>query len=211
MPRSREDLVGLGRRRAVRGLDDQPAVDPVGVLLGDLLLERGRDQDVARRLEDLAAADRARRRGSRAGSDARRPRRSTAATSRPSGSTTPPVTSETPTIVAPRCAQLAHDDGAHVAEALDDDALPVERSAAALAAAASMQKTTPSPVARRAGLGAAEHDRLAGDDLGHRVADLLRVGVHEPRHLALAGGHVGRRDVAVGTDDREELRRRSGA
>ena len=36
--------------------------------------------------------------------------------------------------------------------------------------------------------------------------DLLGVGVHEPRHLALAGGHVGRRDVAVGPDDREDLR-----
>ena len=41
---------------------------------------------------------------------------------------------------------------------------------------------------------------------GTGMADLLRVGVHEPRHLALAGGDVGRRDVAVGPDDREDLR-----
>ena len=59
----------------------------------------------------------------------------------------------------------------------------------------------------RAPGGAAEHLRLAGHDLRHRVADLLRVGVHQPGHLALARRHVGRRDVAIRTEDRRALRR----
>jgi len=53
----------------------------------------------------------------------------------------------------------------------------------------------------------AENHRLAGDDLRRRPADLLGVGVHEPRHLALARRHVRCGNVAVRSNDREELRR----
>ena len=52
-----EDLVGLGRRRAVGGLGDDLGLDPLGVAGRDLVLERGRDQDVAVDLEDLGVAD----------------------------------------------------------------------------------------------------------------------------------------------------------
>ena len=53
--------------------------------------------------------------------------------------------------------------------------------------------------------GAAQDDRLPGDDLRDGVADLLGIGVHEPGHLAFPGRHVGRGNVALGSDDREDL------
>jgi hypothetical protein len=54
-------------------------------------------------------------------------------------------------------------------------------------------------------MGAAEDDGLARHELRNGVADLLRVGVREPRHLALAGRHARRRDVTVRSDDGGEL------
>ena len=53
---------------------------------------------------------------------------------------------------------------------------------------------------------AAERDRLAGDDLRHRVADLHRVRVHHPGHRLLVRGHVRSGDVLLRADDRQELR-----
>ena len=52
-----QDLVGLGRRRAVGGLGDDLRLDVAGVAGRDLVLERGRDQDVALGLEDLGVRD----------------------------------------------------------------------------------------------------------------------------------------------------------
>ena len=52
-----QDLVGLGGRRAVGGLGDDLGLDPVRVGDGDLVLERGRDQDVALGLEELGVGD----------------------------------------------------------------------------------------------------------------------------------------------------------
>ena len=37
----------------------------------------------------------------------------------------------------------------------------------------------------------AERYRLAGHDLGHGVADMHRIGVHEPSHDLLVGAHIG--------------------
>ncbi len=51
-----QDLVRLGRRRAVGRLGDEPGLDVAGVALGDLVLEGGRDEDVAVDLEDLGVA-----------------------------------------------------------------------------------------------------------------------------------------------------------
>ena len=48
-----QDRVGLGRRGAVGGLGDDLGLDLARVLDGDLVLERGRDQDVALGLEEL--------------------------------------------------------------------------------------------------------------------------------------------------------------
>ena len=53
--------------------------------------------------------------------------------------------------------------------------------------------------------GAADRDRLAGDDLRDRVAALHRVRVHHPRHRLLVRGHVRRGDVLLRADDRQEL------
>ena len=46
----------------------------------------------------------------------------------------------------------------------------------------------------------ADLDRLAGHHGGRRVADVHRVGVHEPGHHLLVGVDVGRRDVVLGAD-----------
>ena len=51
-----------------------------------------------------------------------------------------------------------------------------------------------------------ELDRLAGDHRRGRVADVHRVGVHDPRHDLLVGVHVGRRDVLLGSDRVDDLR-----
>ena len=55
--------------------------------------------------------------------------------------------------------------------------------------------------------GAADRDRLAGHDLGHRVAALHRVGVHHPGHRLLVRRHVRRGDVLLRPDERQELGR----
>ena len=52
----------------------------------------------------------------------------------------------------------------------------------------------------------ADRQRLPGHDLRHRVPDLHRVRVHHPGHRLLVGGHVRSGDVALGPDDRQELR-----
>ena len=56
---------------------------------------------------------------------------------------------------------------------------------------------------------AADRDRLARDDLRHRVAALHRVGVHHPGHRLLVRRHVRRGDVFLRPDEREQLRRES--
>ena len=52
-----QDLVGLRGGRAVGRLGNEPGLDPAGVPLGDLVLEGGRDQDVAVDLQDLGVGD----------------------------------------------------------------------------------------------------------------------------------------------------------
>ena len=52
---------------------------------------------------------------------------------------------------------------------------------------------------------AAHLDRLAGDDGGRGVADVHRVGVHEPRHDLRVGVDVGRRHVLLRSDDVDDL------
>ena len=53
--------------------------------------------------------------------------------------------------------------------------------------------------------GAADRDRLPGDDLGHRVAPLHRVRVHHPGHRLLVRGHVRRGNVLLRPDHRQEI------
>ena len=48
-------------------------------------------------------------------------------------------------------------------------------------------------------------DRLAGDDRRRGVADVHRVGVHDPRHDLFVGVDVGRRHVLVGADRVDDL------
>ena len=52
---------------------------------------------------------------------------------------------------------------------------------------------------------AARRHRLAGDDLGHGLALIHRIGVHEPGHHLLVGAHVGRHHVGMRTDERNHL------
>ena len=129
-----------------------------------------------------------------------------AAMSSPLAACRPPETSETAIDRRPERLQLRRGDAAHVAEPLHDAALVGERP--------------PEPVARTrdhhhdagsrrlvAEHGAADRDRLPGDDLGHGVAALHRVRVHHPGHRLLVRGHVGCGDVLLRADDRQQLRR----
>ena len=100
--------------------------------------------------------------------------------------------------------ELGGGDRADVAEALDRDARLADVHADALADGLG-HVDDPQAGGLAAPRRAPEHDRLARDDLEDRVAHHLRVRVHEPRHLALARAHVGRRDVAIGADDGDEL------
>src|SRR5204863_326405 len=52
-----ERLVGLRGGRAIRRLGDDLGLDPVGVAVRDLVLERGRDQDVAIDLQHVGVGD----------------------------------------------------------------------------------------------------------------------------------------------------------
>src|ERR1700722_9460656 len=52
---------------------------------------------------------------------------------------------------------------------------------------------------------AADADGLAGDDARDGVADLVRVGVHDPRHGLLVGAHIGRHDVGLRADEGNHL------
>ena len=54
---------------------------------------------------------------------------------------------------------------------------------------------------------AADRDRLARDDLRDGVSALHRVRVHHPRHRLLVRRHVGRGDVLLRPDERQELGR----
>ncbi len=102
--------------------------------------------------------------------------------------------------------ELARSDTADVSEALDDEALLGEGPPQALACALDHHHD--------AGAGrlaakhrAADRDRLARDDLRHRVPHLHRVRVHHPGHRLLVRGHVRCRDVFLRADDRQQLRR----
>ena len=102
--------------------------------------------------------------------------------------------------------ELVRGDPADVAEALDDAALLGEVPAEPLAGAGDHHHDAGAGrlVAED---GAADRDRLAGDDLRHGMADLHRVRVHHPRHRLLVRRHVGGGDVLLRADHRQQLRR----
>ena len=100
--------------------------------------------------------------------------------------------------------QLGGRDTPDLAEALDDAALPGEIPAEA-GAGAFDHHHDPGAGRLRPEDGAADRDRLAGDDLRNGMADLHRVRVHHPGHRLLVGRHVGRRDVLLRADHGQEL------
>ena len=67
--------------------------------------------------------------------------------------------------------------------------------------------TTPAPVASRRKTEPPIEIGLPVTISGHGVAALHRVRVHHPGHRLLVRGHVRRRDVLLGPDERQELRR----
>ena len=170
---------------------------------GDLVLEGGRDEDVAVDLEDLGVGDvdRAREALDRAvlllpGDD--------------------PVDVETARGVdaAGRVADrddrgaLVPDepggDRAGVAEALDRDPGRLQVEAAV---GGRLDDAVHGAAGGRlvAALGAAQGDRLAGDHARDGVPDVHRVGVHDPGHRLGVGVHVRRRDVLLRADDDADL------
>ena len=98
-----------------------------------------------------------------------------------------------------RFRQEARGHATHVAEALHDHPQVLQAVAAALG-----QLFCAEEDAAAGGLGAplaaADRDRLAGDDGGHRVAVAHGIGVHHPGHHAGVGAHVRGGDVAVGAE-----------
>ena len=203
MPRSRRIVSASGVVGPFGRLDDDLALQAARVLDGDLLLARGRDDDLARHLEDVRRADLAGVgvAGERAvlGAPAGH-RRDVEAV----GIDEPGLGVGHRDDARADRIELGGGDRADVAEALDRDARLADVHADALADGLGHVDD-----AQAGGLAAprraAEHDRLARDDLEDRVAHHLRVRVHEPRHLALARAHIRRRDVAIGADDGDQL------
>src|SRR5437899_308160 len=99
--------------------------------------------------------------------------------------------------------EQASRDAADVAEPLDDDALPAER----LKVARRLVEGVDDAAARGfpPPSGAADDERLAGDDARDGLALSHRVGVHHPRHRLLIGAEVRRRDVVIGADHEHDL------
>ena len=104
----------------------------------------------------------------------------------------------------PFVAQLLRGNAADVAEPLHDAAeaceLPAELRAGALDHHHDTRAGRLTPEDR-----AADRDRLPRDDLGHGVALLHGVRVHDPGHRLLVRRHVRRRHVLLRSDDQHEL------
>src|SRR6266566_1967128 len=198
-----EGDVGLGRRRAIRRLGDEPRLDVSGVAGRDLVLEGGRDEDVAVDLEDLLVVD-----VGRAGQALDR-----AMLLLPGDH---PADVETGGIVD-ATGRVGHgDDGrallgdelrgdrAGVAEALDRD--PRLRQLDPEMAGCLDDAIDGATGGRLvATLRPAEADRLAGHDARDRVADVHRVGVHHPRHDLGVRVDVRGRDVLLGANEDLDL------
>ena len=102
--------------------------------------------------------------------------------------------------------QQAREVAADVAEALHDDAQPVDL----LVLLAERVGDHVERAARRRLLAAeraADRERLAGDDAEDGMALVHRVGVEDPRHHARVGADVGSRDVLLGADLVDDLAR----
>ena len=118
----------------------------------------------------------------------------------------PPLESETAIDAHALLGEQPREVRADVAEALDRDAGVVQPRALLL-------ERRPDAVERAAGGRAvaadrpAERERLAGDDAEHRVADVHRVRVHDPRHHLGVGADVGRGNVLLGADLVDDLAR----
>ena len=206
MPRSARIASPRDRRRAVRALGDEPAAERVRVRRGHLVLPRGEHEHVARRSR---AAPRAR--AARPGSP--RASRARARTRRASGRRGRPASIDAARDVADRddgrapLVQLGRRDAADVAESLHDEAQSPRRLQPSRCAGALDHHHDARARRLAAEDRAADRDRLAGDDLRHRVALLRRVGVHHPGHRLLVRRDVGRRDVDLGADERREVGR----
>jgi hypothetical protein len=94
--------------------------------------------------------------------------------------------------------------GADVAEALDDDAAAVDGHAEVFHGLVADDGDAAASCLF-ASAGAAEIDRLAGDDGVDGLAHVHGVGVHDPGHGLLVGAHVGGGDVFFGSDELHEF------
>ena len=84
---------------------------------------------------------------------------------------TPPVSRTAPNVDRATCCELTRHHGADVSESLNRHTLPGDLPAEVLEQPLG-EKTAPGRGLAPAG-GPADHDRLAGDDLGPGMADLL--------------------------------------
>ena len=130
--------------------------------------------------------------------------------SRPSGLWMPPVESETATTVEPSSEISCRGDRAGVAEALDRDPALLEVHPDL---ADRLDDAVDRSACRRLvpALRPAEADRLAGHDARDRVADVHRVGVHDPGHDLGVRVDVRGGDVLLGADEDLDLREEAAA
>ena len=200
-PRSCRILSASGGGRAVGALGDDLRLDAAGVVGRDLVLERGRDQDVARRSsrsrrsrERLAAGEAVH------GPCCRRPLRCSCwhVESR-AGCRSPPLTSATATI---RRAVLREQLGADTSPTLPKPWTATRRLArSSFRCAAASRDAEHARRARWPRAGRASRPGSTGLPVTTAVSVRPRVhgvGVHDPRHDLLVGVHVGGGHVVSG-------------
>ena len=196
-------LVGLGGRRAVGGLGDDSGLDVPGIPGSDLVLEGGRDQDVAVDLEDSRVAD-----VLRAGQALDSPVLLLPAVDAADVETVGVVDATSRIRDGDHRGALIGDqprsDRAGVAETLD-------RDAGAGDVHPDLSDGLEDAIDRSArggfvsALRPAQADRLAGDDARHGVADVHGIRVHHPGHDLGVRVDVRGRDVLFRADEDLDL------
>ena len=200
-----EDRIRLGCGRTVRSFHHDPGLDPPRVLAGDLPLDRGGDQHVARELEEFRGGDRL---GARVAGQGPRGAQVLQDGPRvqPVGVVGPPVDVAHRHDLAPLLVQEAGRRLPDVAEPLDGHPAAGKRDAPQ-ARGLPGDDHDPSAGGVAPPHRASDHDGLARDHGRHRIAPMHAVGVHDPGHDLGVGPDVGRGDIALGAHEGAHLAR----
>ena len=202
-----KDRVGFGRRRSVRALDDELRLDVTRVARGQLVADRCGHEKIAIDGEQLLVADLLGT-GKSLERLLARPILEHPFDRKAERVVNPAVILGDRDHGAARFFEQLRADAAHVAEALHGDPRLMRRAAKVLECRGRADRH-----AATGGLDAAQRtadlDRLAGDRGGRGVTQVHRERVHDPGHRLTVGVHVGRRNVAVASDQDRDLGRES--